>query len=176
MARRVRRAVLEKDPQQKRLYNWEHQFRTIRVGAPLTSGRLHKLVRQIAEHYRIPKPLLTTTHFSDRGTLAQASRGEVEFNPRAPTWTPLIVAHEMAHVVQWHYGMYPRHSAHGRQFAGIFLYILHKFGILPHSAAAHSMSHHKVRYFHPLRCRPAGIRNWYANKSTVQSRKQKRPR
>ena len=160
MAGRVRRSVL--DPQQQRHYNWEHQYRTIRTGAPLTPGRLHKLARDIAKHYRIPKPRLEVVSFADKDTLAQADGGEcVEFSKKHKAWTPLVVAHEMAHITQQRYGMYPRHSPHGRQFAGIMLYIMHKFGIMPAQAAMPSMSYGKVRYYDPHRCRPAGIRNWY---------------
>lgn len=161
MARRgIRRAVLA-DPQQKKVYDWENQFKTVRWGAPLTEGRLHTLVRQIAKHYRIPKPAIVIRSFADRTTLAQATRKELEFSERHKSWTPLVVAHEMAHCVQHHYDMYPRHSDHGRQFVGIMLYILHKFQIMPLSATRPSANFHGVRHYNPYRCRPAGIRHWY---------------
>lgn len=120
------------------------------------------MVRDIAKHYRIPKPALSVRSFADRGTYAQAIQSHsIEFSGRHAAWTPLIVAHEMAHIIQSYYGMIPRHADHGPQFAGTLAYILHKFGIMPVQASLPSMRHGKVRYYDPHRCRPASIRNWY---------------
>ena len=152
------------DPQQLRLYDWEGQFKTIRTGAPLTPGRLHRLVSAISKHYGIKKPRLVAKTFRTKDgfqTFAQSGPYDIKFSSKHAAHTPLIVAHEMAHVIQEQRGMYPQHSCHGKQFAGILAYILHRFSILPTQATLPSMSHKKVRYYHPYRCRPAGIRNWY---------------
>ena len=160
--RRVRRPLL--DPQQHRLYAWEGQFKTIRTGAPLTQGRLHRLVSAISKLYGIKKPRLRAMNFKDRDgfqTFARSGSHDIEFSRKHAAHTPLIVAHEMAHVIQEQYGMYPQHSCHGKQFAGILAYILHRFSIMPSTAVLPSMRAAKVRYFHPYNCRPVGLKNWY---------------
>jgi hypothetical protein len=118
----------KKDPQRSEVYAWERKLWSIWKNHGMRMEDARSLVAKMCRYYRIPAPALKMT---EDATWMGAAWGDslIEVNKRVAKPTGLMLAHEVAHVIQHAYGL--KEANHGPLWLGIYMELLDKFMILP---------------------------------------------
>lgn len=123
-----------RDTQKSKVFGWERQFQNIgyyehtNYGArarcinEMSLDECEALAHKVCKHWGMFPTIVT----DGRGCRAAYSCGGLI---KLPRWArqPVVVLHEMAHEVV-RYVVRKPHAAHGREFVGIEMYLLVKFG------------------------------------------------
>ena len=113
---------MKRDTQRSKVYGWERQFFTKPTDQEMTLSECATLANKVSKHFK-----MWDVRIKDgRGTRSAYSYGGAIGLPK---WArqPVVVLHEMAHEVHRKVGRY-RQAVHGREFVGIHMYLLVKFG------------------------------------------------
>lgn len=115
-----------RDSQRSKVYKFDTAMGiTFEPEKTLTLAAAHYMCQQIAAHYRLPKPGI--------GDGRGARRAFYEHNRYRivlPRWArqSKVVLHEMAHLITYaYYGGSRNVADHGREFVGIYMWLLHKY-------------------------------------------------
>lgn len=124
---------MKRDSQKGKLFAWERQFQEkseycrdtfrARCHNEMTLKDCETLAHKVCRHFKI-KPV-RVDHGGGR-RCAYSYGGKIAL----PKWArqPVVVLHEMAHEVHRFLGRTGREAIHGREFLGIEMYLLVKFG------------------------------------------------
>ena len=164
----------KEDPQQYRVYAWENAL-TNWAGAHATSAQMRRAVERCCRIYRVPVPQLSFATKDRRdGKLLHSAydpgKHTIVFRPRHMDVGSAI--HEATHsIVDWIMGPWGS-KAHGREFVGVYIWLLAKLKVLPRPAMVAWARSMRIQMCSPAMVAPRHIRARF--KSKVKNAKRER--
>ena len=145
------------DPQQLLVYFWENQnFRALFYGAKMSKAEAEKMARSMARMYGVPAPRLTTKRWGLRGDTARQDGPVLTVNIDKAGWTPILLAHEMAHWIKDSYNL--GGADHGPVWMSIYMLLLHHYRILPQHVTEHSARVFTIKFKELASCVPGKLK------------------
>jgi hypothetical protein len=118
-----------------------------------------RLINSICEFYALPKMKLRVRSGMPERTWAWADyeAREVAFNRWKAPVHPIVVVHEMAHMVVTHYFTRRAVEDHGREFCGVFMLLLNEYDFMPSDALKVVFRRHGVKWRPTNACTPEAL-------------------
>jgi len=151
-----------RDSQKGKLYRWEHIMAREIGPTELNSERKVDLLHQKHDRRYIRKFLKTVCNelgaedidlkFRSGGNCSSAGYCGIRLLPCH--LNHLVLLHEAAHIQHRHWGNKTdgnKHQAHGREFVGIFMYFLIRFGGVDKSEIIRHANEHKIDFLLPTK-------------------------
>lgn len=150
-----------RDSQKTKLYRWEH-IMALRIGPTKLDGHRNiiDLLHQKHDHLYLRMFLNAVCNELDEKKVdltfrsgGRSSTGGLRGIRLLPCHCiHLVMLHELAHVVHGRWGNKTdgnKHQAHGREFVGIFMYLLIRFGGVDKSDIIKHANDHKIDFLLP---------------------------
>jgi hypothetical protein len=134
------------DPQQKRVYRWEDGFRSF-LERTATRSQVRELIRKASKQYGIEAPRVTFK--TKAGTTGRiTSEYDPEEHAISIGWhdcNHAIALHECAHAIAD--TLHGQHlQPHGKEWLGIYLWLLQWAGVAPKSALVASAREKRLKW------------------------------
>lgn len=125
----VPRSKSDKDPQKQQVYKLEGGFLSFNVGG-VKLPKLRQLIRLACELYSVPHPGVRA---HKGGEWSYSNGVSISFNKAQMNHA--VALHEATHhIVDWTWPDDDDIEHHGREFQGIYQWLLTKFGVAPEAA------------------------------------------
>ena len=137
-----------RDQQRSKVYKWEQSFRDTKT-MPLEDCAA--LIKKAVNHYNLRMPRV-----ADGRGCRRALYAAYKYTITLPKWarTPEVTLHETAHLVADTLFLCNRGPAHGREFVGVFMYLLSKYAGYDIKELAKSANKHGVDFLAAANCKP----------------------
>jgi len=121
-----------RDQQRQKLYTWQRQFGN---GLTLELKECQKLINRISKHYKTHAPQVTDGRGRRSACYCPGSH-----TIKLPRWArnERVVIHEIAHCVADAIARPKTIADHGREFVGVYMYLLNKYMGIPVKELAQS--------------------------------------
>lgn len=135
-----------RDQQRKRVYEWENSFRGDDL-MPLEDCAA--LIRKATKHYKLRMPRV-----ADGRGCRRALYADYKYTITLPKWarSPEVTLHETAHLITGN--LFRGAPAHGREFVGVFMYLLSKYAGYDIKELAKSANEQGVDFLAAANCKP----------------------
>jgi hypothetical protein len=143
-----------RDTQRSKVYAWENlEFNSHRGCKPgvepeLTIRQCQAIVRTVAKHFKCAMPDVTDGRGRRRACFMPAYYAGEKNSIRLPRWSRVkeVVLHEAAHMVINRYFTDRVAADHGREFLGVYMYLLKRYAktdtkVMGESARAHGLDY-----------------------------------
>jgi hypothetical protein len=161
VAKRVAKSPPD-DPHMNRVYDWEDLRRFATWGTSQPANKLRIIANKIAKWYKIRQPVLKfvnrekpvwsgLTEYSIRTNAAGEIVGDqvaISLNRYWGGRNVRTLVHEMAHYILWERG-HRELQPHGKEFLGLYLYLMDWWKVEPLDASVPSAVHHKLKFVPP---------------------------
>jgi hypothetical protein len=137
-----------RDQQKSKVYTWEQGFRD-KEADKMSLAECKLLIKKAVSHYRLKEPRL-----ADGRGCRNALYSAHKYTITLPKWArmPEVVLHETAHLITGH--LFREAPAHGREFVGVFMYLLSKYTHHSNKTLAKSANDARVDFLSAVNCKP----------------------
>lgn len=149
-----------KDPQARRLYDWENQWGAKWTTKQLTQDECREAIAHASLMYDMPLPAIRFFKGARGSTYYDPNDHSINLRPRHMNLA--ICLHETAHAVHSHVcGDEGEHEIHGPEWFAIYLNLLSSFDVAPLGALVAFADASGLRYADPSRHTPRRLRATY---------------
>jgi hypothetical protein len=133
------------------VYFWEnHNFIALFDKSRMPIRDARAMARKMASMFKCPPPKVVTWRGTSKGNTAEQLDWGIRVNTDKAHWTPIMLAHEVAHWVCDHKKV--KGQDHGPVWMAVYMRIMDKFKILPLVVTVPFARAYGIKFKDPHRC------------------------
>lgn len=122
-------------------------------GSRMPRWAAKKYAAKMARLYGLPPPSVQWARLGKGGFTAEQQGSTIRVNIDKAQWTPMLLAHEMAHYVVETLSK-DRPQPHGPKWLGVYVWLLDACCIVPKAVMVPYAKSFKLKILHPDQCGP----------------------